>query len=104
MTTQTVLNEADIQQKLTGLPKWTLQDNTLVREESFSEYLAALDFVYALGHESESNDHHPEININFKKVKVSFSTHSAGGITDKDIKMAKITETLIKEITAESKN
>jgi 4a-hydroxytetrahydrobiopterin dehydratase len=102
MSTQTLLNETDVQQKLSGLPKWSLVDNGLVRTENFPKYMDALDFVYALGHESENNDHHPDITMNFKKVTVRYSTHSAGGITDLDVKMAKIAETLIREVTQET--
>ena len=102
MTKATAISSADIEARLANLPGWSFQDNALVKEHNFSSYLSALDFVYALGHEAEEADHHPEISLNHKKATIKWSTHSAGGVTDADFQMARRSQVLIDEVSAES--
>jgi 4a-hydroxytetrahydrobiopterin dehydratase len=102
MTKATAISSADIENRLTSLPGWSFQDNSLVKTHDFSSYVAALDFVYALGHEAEEADHHPEINLNYKKATIRWSTHSAGGVTDADFQMARRSQVLIDEVSAEA--
>ena len=95
MPTVTALSQSQINEKLKALPQWKLANNALERVEKFPNYLDAVGFVYKLGHEAEQADHHPDIIMNYKTVTIQFSTHSAGGITELDFKMAHIAEKLI---------
>ena len=73
---------------------WQEQDDALVREFELPSFPAAIDFVVRLGELAESEDHHPDIDIRYRRVTVRWSTHSAGGITEKDHQMAERTSAL----------
>ena len=73
---------------------WQEQDNALVREFELPSFPAAIEFVDRLADLAESEDHHPDIDIRYRRVTVSWSTHAAGGITAKDREMAERTSAL----------
>jgi 4a-hydroxytetrahydrobiopterin dehydratase len=73
---------------------WQEQDNALVREFELASFPAAIEFVDRLAELAESEDHHPDIDIRYRRVTVRWSTHSAGGITEKDHQMAERTSAL----------
>ncbi len=85
----------EIGKRLKDLPQWSEAEDSLVRGQKFNSYRDALDFVYAVGKAADKNDHHPDMRIDYKTVEVRFSTHSAGGITALDFKMAAAVEALI---------
>jgi 4a-hydroxytetrahydrobiopterin dehydratase len=89
------LTPAEIQNRLQELPQWRYQNNALERVEKFPTYRRALDFVYRVGEAAEANDHHPDMRIDFKTVTVRYWTHSVGGVSDLDFKMALAVEKLI---------
>ena len=66
------------------LPDWTVEGEVISRQFTFAGFPEAVAFVVRLGFASEAVDHHPDLLINYKRVKVSYSTHSEGGLTDKD--------------------
>src|SRR5579884_439513 len=74
---------------------WQEQDDALVREFELPSFPAAIEFVDRLAELAESEDHHPDIDIRYRRVTVRWSTHSAGGITEKDRKMAERTSALV---------
>jgi 4a-hydroxytetrahydrobiopterin dehydratase len=74
---------------------WQEQDEALVREFELPTFPAAIDFVDQLAELAESEDHHPDIDIRYRRVTVRWTTHSAGGITDKDRDMAERTSALV---------
>lgn len=69
---------------LQNLPGWNLDGETLRRQFTFPGFTDAVAFVVRLGFDAEAADHHPDILIQYKRVTLSFSTHSAGGLTDRD--------------------
>ena len=73
---------------------WQEQDDALVREFELPSFAAAIEFVDRLAELAESEDHHPDIDIRYRRVIVRWSTHSAGGITGKDREMAERTSAL----------
>lgn len=73
---------------------WQEQDNALVQEFELPSFSAAIDFVVRLGELAESEDHHPDIDIRYRRVTVRWTTHSEGGITAKDRQMAERTSAL----------
>jgi 4a-hydroxytetrahydrobiopterin dehydratase len=89
------LNAADIERRLNDLPQWRWVDKALVRVQSFPSFRSALDFVYQVGLAAEENDHHPDIVMNYKRVEVRYWTHTAGGVTPLDFKMAGLVEELV---------
>jgi 4a-hydroxytetrahydrobiopterin dehydratase len=73
---------------------WQEQDNALVREFELPSFPAAIDFVVRLGELAERENHHPDIDIRYRRVTVGWTTHSEGGITEKDRQMAERTSAL----------
>jgi 4a-hydroxytetrahydrobiopterin dehydratase len=67
---------------------WSEQDAALVREFEFESFPAAVAFVGRLAELAESKNHHPDIDIRYRRVTVRWSTHSAGGVTDRDRELA----------------
>lgn len=83
------LTENEIQNKLTFLDAWAYKENKIIKEYNFDDFKSALSFVNKAGDEAENMNHHPDIFLHsYNKVKVSISTHDAGGVTEKDFKLA----------------
>ena len=80
-----VLTPADLTEKLKGLEAWTVAGDTIRKEFEFRDFPEAVLFVSALVPGAEDSDHHPDIEIHYQRVVVSYSTHSEGGVTEKDI-------------------
>jgi 4a-hydroxytetrahydrobiopterin dehydratase len=78
------LSRAEVEQRLKGLTGWTLEDNAIHKQYTFRDFLEAMAFVNRLAPEAQASDHHPDILINYKKVTLTYSTHSEGGLTAKD--------------------
>jgi 4a-hydroxytetrahydrobiopterin dehydratase len=79
-----LLSADEARRKADGLPGWTLEEKTLQRKFTFRDFPEAVGFVVQVGFAAEAVDHHPDILISYKRVTLTFSTHSEGGLTDKD--------------------
>ncbi|HZS30501.1 MAG TPA: 4a-hydroxytetrahydrobiopterin dehydratase [Gaiellaceae bacterium] len=73
---------------------WAEKDDALVRELEFPSFAQAIAFVDRLAELAESENHHPDIDIRYRKVTVRWTTHSEGGITERDREMAERTSAL----------
>jgi 4a-hydroxytetrahydrobiopterin dehydratase len=72
-----------------GMPDgWEREGDEIVRVYEFDNYLAGVEFVGEVGKVAEEEFHHPEIIVRYEEVEVRFTTHDAGGITQKDISLA----------------
>jgi 4a-hydroxytetrahydrobiopterin dehydratase len=78
------LSESQARERLAKLPGWTLDGEAIRRQFTFDGFADALAFLVRLGFEAEAADHHPDISVTYKRVSLLFTTHSAGGLTDKD--------------------
>jgi 4a-hydroxytetrahydrobiopterin dehydratase len=78
------LNRQEVEQRLKGLNGWTLDGDAIKKQYTFKDFPEAIAFVNRLAPEAEAADHHPDILINYKRVTLTYSTHSEGGLTDKD--------------------
>jgi len=67
---------------------WREEDDALVREFELASFPAAIEFVRRLAELAERENHHPDIDIRYRRVLVRWSTHSASGVTDRDRDMA----------------
>ena len=74
----------EARKRLQALPGWSLEGDAIRRQFTFAGFAEAVSFVVRLGFAAESADHHPDILINYKRVTLTYSTHSAGGLTEKD--------------------
>ena len=77
---------------LDELPDWTLEGDAIVRKLEFATFPDAIAFVTRLAFSAEANDHHPDLLINYRRVTVTWTTHSEDGVTDKDITGARLTD------------
>jgi 4a-hydroxytetrahydrobiopterin dehydratase len=88
------LSQADVDQRMKELRGWTLQGDEIAKQYTFRNFPEAIAFVSRLAPEAEAADHHPDIQINYKRVTLTYSTHSEGGLTDKDFAGAAVADRL----------
>jgi 4a-hydroxytetrahydrobiopterin dehydratase len=82
-------NEAQIAERLAGLPGWFFEGGWIRRHYKTDGWPTTLMLVTAIGYLSEAAYHHPDLAVTWGRVTVKLSTHSAGGITDKDFDLAR---------------
>lgn len=82
------LSESEIQRCLADLPGWARLGDTLRRTYGFPRFRAAIAFVNAVADAAEAADHHPNIDIRYRKVTLTLTTHDVGGLTIKDFALA----------------
>lgn len=88
------LSDQDIRARLDGMPGWAVVGHALVREYRFDSFPYAIAFVTTLGFDAEARDHHPDLLVSYKRVTVTWTTHSASGITEKDLTGARESDRL----------
>jgi 4a-hydroxytetrahydrobiopterin dehydratase len=76
--------QEDVRGRLQKLPGWSLTGEAITRQFTFAGFPEAVAFIVRLGFAAEAVDHHPDLVVNYKRVTVTYSTHSEGGLTDKD--------------------
>ena len=88
------LSDDDITTALGSLPGWERSGDQIAKEYRFDGFPDAVAFVVRIAYEAEAANHHPDLDIRYNKVTVALSTHSEGGITDKDVALARTIEGL----------
>src|ERR1700744_239051 len=92
------ISDEALPMEMGALPAWRLEgqggSRVLAREFKFADFLAAMGFVNRLAKAAESAGHHPDIDIRYNRVRVALVTHDAGGITQKDVAVARATDRL----------
>ena len=88
------LDEAGIRKRLEGATGWTLEGAAIRRQFTLASFPDAIAFVTRLAFDAEAADHHPDILINYKRVTLTYSTHSEGGLTQKDFDGARKADAL----------
>ena len=83
------LNAAAIKRALKTVPDWKQKGATISRTCHFKDFPAAIKFVNAVARLAEKAWHHPGITIRWNKVTLTLTTHDAGGLTEKDFKLAR---------------
>ena len=83
------LSADEITTRLRALPGWTNEQGALQRQFTFKSFPDAIAFVARLAFDAEAADHHPDIQISYRKVTIRWSTHDEGGITEKDFTCAR---------------
>ena len=87
-----LLSRNEIERRLEDIPGWRLQNDAIVKQFAFAGFPEAVAFVTRLVPGAEGADHHPDITINYRRVTLAYSTHSEGGVTEKDFAGAKLAE------------
>jgi len=83
-----LLTDADIEERLKGLNGWEHKGGEIAKLYKLKNYIESVGFVNKAALLAERADHHPDILLQYNKVTITLSTHSEGGITDKDINLA----------------
>jgi 4a-hydroxytetrahydrobiopterin dehydratase len=84
-----VLTDSEIQQALGSLHGWQRQGKAIQRVFEFPDFKAAMAFVNKAADAAEQANHHPDIDIRYNKVTVALISHDSGGVTQRDVRMAK---------------
>ena len=92
MAKESAYSDAQIAEQLTALPGWRHEAGALRRTYKTDGWPTTLMLVNAIGFYAEAADHHPDLEVHWGSVSVALSTHSAGGITPKDVALAKLFE------------
>ncbi|MCZ3388268.1 MAG: 4a-hydroxytetrahydrobiopterin dehydratase [Actinomycetia bacterium] len=88
-----ILEPAEVDRQLSELPSWSSDGTSLHRSIDFPSFPEAIAAVASLAIDAEEMNHHPDIDIRWRTVNLTLSTHSAGGITQLDIELAHRIET-----------
>jgi len=86
------LTQQQIKGELKALPGWTAAKADIRKQFTFDSFPTAIAFIVRLGFDAEAADHHPDILVSYRKVTLRWSTHSEGGVTQKDIDGARNAE------------
>ena len=96
----TPLNPAAVSALASEIPAWALQDSTLTREFVRKDFRDAMALVNSMADLAEAEEHHPDIEVSYNKVRLKLSTHKIGGLSRNDfILAAKIDQIEKKDVT-----
>jgi 4a-hydroxytetrahydrobiopterin dehydratase len=95
-----LLTPEEIDQALRDLPEWRREGDTMVRTVRCPTFRAAIDLVDRVADAAEAADHHPDIEINWRRVTFRLTTKAAGGLTFRDMGMAVEIEKLAATVAA----
>jgi 4a-hydroxytetrahydrobiopterin dehydratase len=83
------LPDHEVDSALKELPAWTREQNMIVRRFEFTDFSDAMVFVNKVAEAAEEANHHPNIYISWNKVRLELTSHDSGGITQRDLRMAR---------------
>lgn len=82
------LDDVQVSDFLKANPGWEREGESILRTFEFEDFTTAMGFVTSVALRAEKTFHHPDIDIRWNKVTLRLSTHSEGGLTDKDTELA----------------
>jgi 4a-hydroxytetrahydrobiopterin dehydratase len=88
------LSENELDETVRAMNGWELEDGKLKKSFRFSNFVEAFGFMTRIALEAEKMNHHPDWSNVYNTVTIKLSTHDAGGITDYDIKLAKVIDNI----------
>jgi 4a-hydroxytetrahydrobiopterin dehydratase len=95
------MDDQEISQALESLPHWRRDGDSITREVEAPSFLEGIDLVAAVAHVAEAADHHPDIDIRWRTVTFTLSTHSEGGLTEKDFALAGQIDDAVNRVVAQ---
>lgn len=90
----TAYTNAQIEDALDGLPGWSQQGEAIVKSFEFGDFTAAIAFINRAAGPIDEMDHHPEWTNVYNRVDIRLSSHDVGGVTDRDVQLARVLERL----------
>ena len=89
-----LLAQSDIKVMMKRVPEWEAGKKSIERTFEFDDFTEAIDFLNAVAEIAEEENHHPDIDLRWNKVRLVLSTHSEGGLTELDFDLAEKIDTL----------
>lgn len=89
------MDDATLRARLAKLQGWEGDTSEIRKDYSFETFMSAIDFVNEVARLAEDANHHPDIDIRWRKVRLALSTHSEGGVTERDLDLAAKIDELI---------
>jgi len=86
------LNKQDTERALAELTGWSLEDDAIAKTYKHDSFAEAIVFVNAVAHMAELMNHHPDVDIRYSTIRVASTTHDQGGVTEKDVALARSIE------------
>ena len=86
------LDPADLDKALRELPGWSVKADAITKTFKHDSFAEAIVFVNAVAHLAELANHHPDVDIRYSNITTSLTTHDQGGITEKDVALARSIE------------
>jgi 4a-hydroxytetrahydrobiopterin dehydratase len=96
----TTLSDDEVRAGLVELDGWELDGDRITRVYRLGGFPQAVAFVVRVSYLAEAADHHPDLDIRYNRVRVSLSTHSEGGVTGKDLDLARNVHSVAGELGA----
>ncbi len=92
------LSESEVAELLTALTDWELdpESGAIVRHLEFPTFADAIQFVNRVAQDADDHDHHPDIDIRYRRLKVALISHDVGGLTKRDSRMARLIDEQVK--------
>lgn len=90
----TAFSDAQIEEALDALPGWSQEGEALVKSFEFADFKAAIAFIDRAAGPIDEMDHHPEWTNVYNRVDIRLSSHDVGGVTDRDVQLARVLERL----------
>ncbi|HEY3118033.1 MAG TPA: 4a-hydroxytetrahydrobiopterin dehydratase [Chloroflexota bacterium] len=84
-----LLSEGQISEALKSLSNWERSGNEIARSVRFPDFMAGITAINRIAEAAEAADHHPDIDIRYRNVRFALSTHDEGGLTEKDVRLAR---------------
>lgn len=94
-----LLNDTQVVEALNHLPDWRQDYSTLARTVEFASFSQAIQAVNRVAEIAETENHHPDMDIRWRKITFHCSTHSEGGITSRDVSMAEEIDGVVQALT-----
>jgi 4a-hydroxytetrahydrobiopterin dehydratase len=89
------LEKIDIEERLAQMQGWTFADGSITKSYKFKDFKEAFATMTRIAFECEKMNHHPDWKNVYNTVTIALNTHDAGGVTEKDFKLAQVIETII---------
>ena len=95
------MDDQEISQALESLPHWRRDGDSITRDVEAPSFLEGIDLVATVARVAEAADHHPDLDIRWRTVTFTLSTHSEGGLTAKDFALAEQIDTAVTRVVAQ---
>jgi 4a-hydroxytetrahydrobiopterin dehydratase len=82
------LDTDTIRERLADLDGWELDDDHITRGWTFADFRSAIGFINRVADLADQADHHPDLHNSYTSVRISLTTHSEGGVTERDLDLA----------------